>query len=100
MMAELHSCKFGCVPCAFLESVVLFLLVAGSCLFGPTLYAGGGEMNSIVAMNLNTIKDQADLILIGNLEIVDQPNEMIKKKYFMKVEYEGKNFTKLKLSKY
>jgi len=78
------------------KSVVLFPLIAGSCLFGLTLYAGGGEMNSIVAMNLNAIKDQADLILIGNLEVVDQPNEMIEKKILYESRIRGKKFYTIK----
>lgn len=84
------------LPNKSLGLVVLFLIIVGSCLFGITLYAGGGEMNSVVAINLNAIKDQADLILIGSLEIVDQPNEVIGEKRFYENGILGNKFYQIK----
>ena len=64
-----------------IKSVVPFLLIAGS-LFGLPLYAGGEEMNSVVAMNLNTVKNQADLILAGNLELAAPPYNVLGKDFY------------------
>ena len=63
-----------------LKPIVLFIFIACGCVFGRFVYAGDGEAHSVAAMNLNAIEDQSDLILIGNLEIITQPDEAIREK--------------------
>jgi len=62
--------------------IVLFLLIAYGCLCGPTLYGGTREMNNVVSLDINSVKNQADLVLIGNLELITQLDEVMKKNRF------------------
>lgn len=75
--------------------IVSFLLVAYSCLCGPTLYGGTREMNNVVSLDMKSVKNQADLVLFGNLEIVAQPNEVIGKKRFYENGILGNTFYKI-----
>lgn len=78
-----------------IRSLVPLLIIACGCIFGFTSFAGEEGANSILAMNLSAIKSQADLILIGNLEVIGQPNEMIDKKTLYESLIRGKQFYKI-----
>ena len=53
-------------------------------------------MNNVVSLDINSVKNQADIILIGNLEIVVQPNEVIGKKRFYENGILGNIFYEIK----
>ncbi len=76
-------------------SIIPFLFIASSCLFGIVSYAGG-KANSILTVNLNTIKEQAELILIGNLQAVTHPDEIIGENRFCENRIRGEKFYRIK----
>ncbi len=77
-----------------LKLIVLF--VAYGCVFWQCVYAGDKEPRSVMTMNLNAMEEKADLILIGNPEIITQPDALIGKKRFYENGIRGETFYRIK----
>ncbi len=52
------------------------------CLFNPFLNGATGQMNGPIFLDINAIKDQADVVLVGTLKSVSPPFEVLGKNFY------------------
>jgi hypothetical protein len=65
-----------------IKTTILFYIFIFCFLSGSFLNGSAGQMESPIFLNINNIKEHADLVLIGNLEPVAPPYEVLGKDFY------------------